>query len=262
METVSASPGGILALPCADVGVVTVTVEIARVIARVVEDAIEDNRNSVLFRCLAELDKIALGAECGVDFEVVGSIVPMAALGLKDGIEIDRCESKLRDSRKVLLNTLERATVEIPARNGVVRVSVVSGRGVPIVDDTPGDPFAGNGECGFGTLSPVLIAGVSIGEDLIDHSLLIPSGACASMFVDRDLERRHVQSVVGYRFSALVAILGSHAQDAPTGQRDDKAIPNDLRLIPGFGDAVESIALRFEWIQAFVLVFCPGSQVD
>ena len=89
VKLVGATPGGVLALPGALAGVVAVSVEVEGVVARVVKDAVQDDGDAELLGGLAELAEVVLGAEDGIDLEVVGRVVAMVARCLKDGVEVD-----------------------------------------------------------------------------------------------------------------------------------------------------------------------------
>ena len=89
MEVKRIAPRRVLALPCAHAGVVAVAVEVDRVVARMVEDAIQDDGNAELLGRLAQLRKVLLGAQNRVDLGVIGRVVAVVARGLKDRVEVD-----------------------------------------------------------------------------------------------------------------------------------------------------------------------------
>ena len=114
VEGEGVAPRRILALPGAHTGVVAIAVEIDRVVACVVEDAVQDDGNAQLLGCLAQLGKVLLGAQDRIDFGVVGRVVAMVARGLKDGVEVDDGKAQLGDAGQVFLDALERSAVEVP----------------------------------------------------------------------------------------------------------------------------------------------------
>ena len=89
VEVKRIAPRRVLALPRTDAGIVTVAVKVDRVVARMVEDAIQDDGNAELLGRLAQLRKVLLGAQNRVDLSVVGRVVAMVARSLKDGVEVD-----------------------------------------------------------------------------------------------------------------------------------------------------------------------------
>ena len=205
VEVVGVAPGRILALISAHAGVVAVLVEVARVVARVVEDAVEDDRDAELLGCGAQITKVLVGTEDGVDLEVVAGVVAVAALGLEDRVEVDRGEPELVQARQVVLDALERAAVEVPAGDGVVGVARVEGRGRPVLDDAARGAVVRLAEGRLGALTPGVVARVTVGEDLVDHAVLVPRGACRAMEIDGQLERGNLFVIVGHAFAAHAA---------------------------------------------------------
>ena len=89
MEVKRIAPRRVLALPSTDAGIIAVAVKVDRIVARVVEDAVQDDRNAELLGRLAQLRKVLLGAQNRVDLGVIGRVVAVVARGLKDGVEVD-----------------------------------------------------------------------------------------------------------------------------------------------------------------------------
>ena len=89
MEVKRIAPRRVFALPCTDTGIVAVAVKVDRIVARMVEDAVQDDGNAELLGRLAQLRKVLLGAQDRVDLGVVGRVVSVVARGLKDGVEVD-----------------------------------------------------------------------------------------------------------------------------------------------------------------------------
>lgn len=58
----------------------------------------------------------------------------MVARGFKNGVEVDGCKAQLGDARQVILDTLERAAVEVPGLDGAVLGALVHRRLVPVLD--------------------------------------------------------------------------------------------------------------------------------
>ena len=89
VEVKRIAPRRVLALPGTHAGVVAVAVKVDRVVASMVEDAVQNNGNAELLGRLTQLRKVLLGAQNRVYFGVVGRIVAVVARGLKDGVEVD-----------------------------------------------------------------------------------------------------------------------------------------------------------------------------
>ena len=104
-ETLEAPPalvhigGGILPAVPAAVGaariavgaagaVAALLIEVQAIAAGVIEHAVQDDFDAVLMGPLAQGDEILLGAQQRVDAQVVGGIVAVVAVRLKDGIEV------------------------------------------------------------------------------------------------------------------------------------------------------------------------------
>ena len=86
------------------------------------------------------------------------------------------------------MDTLERAAVKIPGLDGAVLGALVHRWLVPVLDHAALDSVAWLFDLGQRALAPVLVAGIAIGEDLVDHTALVPGGTVLTVFVDGDLE--------------------------------------------------------------------------
>ena len=188
VETKRIAPRRFLALPCAHAGVVAVAVEVDRIVARVVEHTVQNYGNAQLLGRLAQLSKVLLGAQNRIDLGVIGGVVAVVACGFENGVEVDGCKAQLGDARQVFLDTLERSAVEVPGLDGAVLGTLVHGRLVPVLDHPALNALTRFFDLGQRALAPVLVAGIAIGEDLVDHTALVPGGTVLTVFVDGDLE--------------------------------------------------------------------------
>ena len=182
------APRRILALPRAHAGVVAVAVEVDRIVARVVEHTVQNDGNAQLLGCLAQLRKVLLGAQDWVDLGVIGGVVAVVARGFKNGVEVDGCKAQLGYARQVFLDTLERSAVEVPGLDGAVLGALVHRRLVPVLDHAALNALTRFFDLGQRALAPVLVAGIAIGEDLVDHTALVPGRTVLTVFVDGDLK--------------------------------------------------------------------------
>ena len=182
------TPRRILALPRAHAGVVAVAVEVDRIVARVVEHTVQNDGNAQLLGCLAQLSKVLLGAQNRIDLGVIGGVVAVVARGFKNGVEIDGRKAQLGDARQVFLNALERSAVKVPGLDGAVLGALVHRRLVPVIDHAALNALTRFFDLGQRALTPVLVAGIAIGEDLVDHAALVPGRTVLTVFVDGDLE--------------------------------------------------------------------------
>ena len=224
------APRRILALPRAHAGVVAVAVEIDRVVARVVEDAVQNNGNAELLGCLAQLRKVLLGAQDRVDLSVIGRVVAVVARGLKDGVEVDGCKAQLGNAGQVILDTLERAAVKIPGPDGAVFGTLVLGRFIPVLDHAALDSVARLFDFGQRALAPVFVACIAVGEDLVNHATLVPLGTNFAVLVDGNLEGRDLGVVVGYALAAGAALRRAQANLGLALDIADKAVPDKTGL--------------------------------
>ena len=260
VEGEGVAPRRILALPGAHAGVVAVAVEINRVIARVVEDAIQDDGDAQLLGCLAQLGKVLLGAQNRVDLGVVGGVVAVVARGFKDGVEVDGRKAQLCDAWQVILDTLERAAVEVPGHDGAVLGALVHGRLVPVLDHPALNALARFFELGHCTLAPVLVTSVAVGEDLVHHAALVPGGAVLAVLVDGNLEGRYLGVVVGYALAAGAALRRAQANLGLALDIADKAVPDKTGLgaLKLYGKY--AVALVRHGIQRLTDLIYPGAQ--
>ena len=260
MEIKRIAPWRILALPRAHAGVVAVAVEIDRVIARVVEDAIQNDGDAQLLGRLAQLGKVLLGAQDRVDLGVVGRVVAVVARGFKNGVEVDGCKAQLGDARQVFLDALERPAVEVPGFDGAVFGALVHGRLVPVLDHAALDSVAWFFDLGQRALAPVFISGVAIGEDLVDHATLVPLGTHFAVLIDGNLEGRNLGVVVSYALSAGATLRCAQADLGLALDIAYKAVPHKTRFSAFELAGKNAIAFVLHWDQGLADFIDPGAQ--
>ena len=254
------APRRILALPCAHAGVVTVAVEVDRIVARVVEHTVQNDGNAELLGRLAQLGKVLLGAQNLVDLAVIGRVVAVVARGLKDRVEVDGRKAQLGNTRQVFLDTLERSAVKVPGLDGAVFGALVYGRLVPVLDHAALDSVVRLFDLSQRALAPVLVAGVAIGEDLVDHAALVPLGSNFAVLVDGDLERRHLGVVVGYALAAGAALRRAQTNLGLALDIADKAVPDKTGLGALKLYAKYAVALVRHGIPRLTDLIDPGAQ--
>ncbi|VWM22038.1 Uncharacterised protein [Collinsella intestinalis] len=219
-------PGRFLALPCTLARVVPKAIEIDGVVSRVVEYAVEDERDAQLIGVLGEATEVLLGSEHGVDREVIGRVVAVITLRFEDGVEVDRRDAHGVQAGEVLADSLERSAVEVPALDGFVLVALVYRRFVPVHHQVLARALAGLVDDGLGALEPVLVARVTIGENLVHDAALVPSGTGFAVLIHGDLERGDVCAVgIGDRLSARGAIARADLEHRPIGACHAEAVP-------------------------------------
>ena len=260
MEVKRIAPRRVLALPCTDAGIVAVAVKVDRVVARMVEDAVQDDGNAELLSRLTQLGKVLLGAQDRVDLGVIGRVVAVVACSLKDGVEVDGRKAQLGNAGKVFLDTLERTAVKVPSLDGAVFGTLVHGRLVPVLDHAALDSIARFFDLGQRALSPVFVACIAIGEDLVDHTALVPLGSNFAVLVDSDLERRHLGVVIGHALAAGAALRCAQANLGLALDIADKAVPDKTGLgaLKLYGKY--AVALVRHRIQRLTDFIDPGTQ--
>ena len=154
----------------------------------------------------------------------------MVARGFKDGVEVDGRKAQLGDAGQVFLDTLERAAVEVPGFDGAVLGALIHGRLVPVLDHAALDSVARLFDLSQRALAPVFVAGIAVGEDLVDHALLVPSWTVLAVLVDGNLEGRDLGVVVGYALAAGTALRCAQTNLGLALDIADKAVPDKTGL--------------------------------
>ena len=225
-----------------------------------VEHAVQNDGNAQLLGRLAQLSKVLLGAQNRIDLGVIGGVVAVVARGFKNGVEVDGCKAQLGDARQVFLDTLERSAVKVPGLDGAVLGAFVYGRLVPVLDNAALNALTRFFDLGQRSLAPVLVAGIAIGEDLVDHTVLVPLGSNFAVLVDGDLERRHLGVIVGYALAAGAALRCAQANLGLALDIADKAVPDKT----GFGAlklySKYAVALMCHGIPRLTDFIDPGAQ--
>ena len=225
-----------------------------------VKDAVQNDGDAQLLGRLAQLGKVLLGAQDRVDLGVVGRVVAVVARGFKNGVEVDGCKAQLGDARQVFLDALERPAVEVPGLDGAVIGALVYGRLVPVLDHAALDSVARFFDFGQRALAPVFVAGIAVGEDLVNHATLVPLGTNFAVLVDGDLERRNLGVVVGYALAAGAALRCAQTNLGLALDIADKAVPDKTGLGALQLGGKDAVALVRHGIQSFPDLIDPGSQ--
>ena len=155
----------------------------------------------------------------------------MIALCFEDGVEVDRRDAHGVEAGEVLVDPLERTAIEVPALDGFILVALVYRRLVPVHHQVLARALAGFVNNSLGTLEPVLVACVTIGEDLVYDAALVPSGTGFAVLVHGDLERGDVCTVgIGDRLSARGTITRADHEHRTIGACHAEAVPQDARF--------------------------------
>ena len=184
----------------------------------------------------------------------------MVARGFKDGVEVDGRKAQLGDAGQVFLDALERAAVEVPGLDGAVLGALVYGWLVPVLDHPALNALAWFFELGHCALAPMLVTGVAVGEDLVHHAALVPSGAVLAVLIDGNLEGRHLGIVVGYALAAGAALQRAQADLGLAIDIAYKAVPHKTRFIAFELAGKNAIALVLHRDQGLADFIDPGAQ--
>ena len=184
----------------------------------------------------------------------------MVARGLKDRVEVDGRKAQLGDAGQVILDALERAAVKIPSLDGSVLGTLVHGRLVPVLNHATLDSVTRFFDLGQRAFAPVFVAGVAVGENLVDHAVLVPGGTVLAVLVDGNLEGRNLGVVV---YNALAAGATLRRTQADLGLAFDiayKAVPYKTGLGAVELTGKDAIALVLHGDQGLSDAVDPGAQ--
>ena len=106
----------------------------------------------------------------------------------------------------------------------------------------------------------MLVAGVAVGEDLVDHAALVPGGAVLAVLVDGNLEGRYLGVVVRYALAAGATLRRAQADLGLALDIAYKAVPDKA----GFGAwklaGKDAVALVLHRDQGLADAIDPGAQ--
>ena len=142
------------------------------------EHAVQHDADAVLLGGGAQCLKILVGAQQGVHIQVVGGVVAVVGVGLKDGVEVDEIHPHLVQVGELLLDALEVAAEIILIQVAAHLVGLPEGLCVLVgLIDAVGK---GHGL----VLHPFAEA---VREDLIEHFALDAFRGLKVLLIDRDL---------------------------------------------------------------------------
>ena len=122
------------------------------------------------------------------------------------------------------------------------------------------DSFARFFNFGKRALAPVFVAGIAVGEDLVDHATLVPLGTNFAVLVDGDLEGRDLGVVVSYALATGATLRCAQADLGLALDIADKAVPDKTGLgaLKLYGKY--AVALVRHGIQRLTDLIDPGAQ--
>ena len=221
--------GRLVTLPGTRLGVVAVAVEVAGVLAAVVEDAVQHDGDATLSGLAGQGAELLLVAQHGVNAQVVGRVVAVVAGRLKDGVEVDHGHAEVCQVVELLADATQGAAVEVPLQDVPVLALLVGGRRVPVLHQHARGALAVGGQRLLGTLAPVRPAGKAVREDLVDNAVLVPVWLGLARDVDGQLEGGRV-AVGKVSLAGGPALAGAVAPGGAVGRGQVKAVPDHARL--------------------------------
>ena len=106
----------------------------------------------------------------------------------------------------------------------------------------------------------MLVTGVAVGEDLVHHAALVPSGAVLAVLIDGNLEGRHLGVVVGYALAAGAALGRAQANLGLALDIAYKAVPHKTRFSAFELAGKNAIAFVLHRNQGLADFIDPGTQ--
>ena len=103
VKVVPAAVGGVGVAVSAALAVAALAVEIAAVGAGVAEHAVQHDADAVLPGLGAEGLEVLVGTQQGVYVEVVGGVVAVVGVGLKDGVQVKVIHTHLAEAFLIIL---------------------------------------------------------------------------------------------------------------------------------------------------------------
>ena len=123
----------VLRLISAGFGVSAVLVEIDAVSACMRENTVKDNGYTEFFCFLAEFGEVLIRTEEGVDFGIIGGIVPMILMCLENGVEVYTRNAEVVEIRQFFLYTCEVAAEVIVVPYVTITVGRVPRSTAPVL---------------------------------------------------------------------------------------------------------------------------------
>ena len=207
--------GALPALGRTQVRVFPVGVEVLAVAAGVVEHAVQHHPHPQLAGPAAQAPEIPLRPQHGVDLLIVPGVIPMVAVGLEDGAEVEGRDPYGLQIVQLLLHPGQIAAEEVPVADLPLLVGEVLHSLLPLLVDQPVPGHAG----GIGDPG----AAEAVGKDLIGHPPAEPVRRGEGIVIDRLLPGRDL-------------VLGAEAlfpqpHRLPVFPPEAEAVPDELRLL-------------------------------
>ena len=227
LKAVPGIPGGVLALVGSRLRVEAVPVEVAADKAGVVEHPVQHHPHSQAVGLPAELGKVLLTAQHGVDPAVIRCAIAVVLCRLKDGAEVEGRHPQAVEIVQLLHHAPQVPAEKIPVADLAVPVRAVLRLLLPGgVDPAPAHQPIGLGDPGTAE---------AVGEDLIGHPLSEPGGDLLSAIVHSQL--------IGTQLLALLPVQPLQREGVPhqphivpSVQHAGEQVPVPIQSGPGHGN--------------------------
>lgn len=144
-------------------------VEVAAVVAGVVENAVQNHAHSALFRLLTQRFEVLLASEQRVDALVVAGVVAVVGVRLKNRVEVDGLHVQAFEVVELFHDAAQRAAEKVVIQDLSVLVRTVNRQVVPVfVQHARRDALALR-------LHGFAVAAEAVGENIIGDALAEPA---------------------------------------------------------------------------------------
>ena len=167
---------------CAERVIAAASVEVAAVVAGVVEHAVQHDAHAALCRLAAQRFEVLLVSEQRVDALIVARIIAMVGVRLKDRVEVQRAHMQALKIVELGQHAAQRAAEKVVVQDLPVLIRAVDRKIVPVfVQHTRRDALALR-------LHRVAVPAEAVGENVIGDALAEPARRPVRRIVDRQLK--------------------------------------------------------------------------
>ena len=227
MEAVPAEVGGVGALGRAQLRVEAIGVEVAAVGAGVVEHAVQNDADAPGVGLPAQGTEIRLRAQQGVNGPVIRRVVAVVAVGLKNGVEIQRADRQALEIVQLFGDARQRAAEKVAVGDLSVFVRQEHRLVAPVIVYPAPPHHAGDIRHGD--------AAETVWKNLVCHAFAEPSGGGGVLV--------HRQLPAGQRVLRAPAVF-SQTDGAAVAPGEPEAVPAQLRRVRRGVDAGEASLRR------------------
>ena len=172
----------VLGLMCAERVIAAAAVEVAAVVAGVVEHAVQHDAHAALCRLAAQRFEVLLVSEQRVDALIVARIIAVVGVRLKDRVEVQRAHMQALKIVELGQHAAQRAAEKVVVQDLPVLIRAVDRKIVPVfVQHARRDALTRR-------LHRVAVPAEAVGENIIGDALAEPARRPVRRVVDRQLK--------------------------------------------------------------------------